>query len=175
MRIDPKIEQLTRRMLGHAIRGEPNELAATIREVGDDRRFAECVGLCVAIAGYIVVDVLGPNWPGDAGLHRMAVHSANSEIDFQLDESQVYDYLKKSVMGFQPLSHVFAKPDEMTGLPIVMTASLMLAFCPREQEVWDYLSDIEDALELADSVKPSALPAMIIRAHQIAADKRAAK
>lgn len=167
MRIDPKVEQPTRTMLGHAIRGELDELATTIRGLGNGRRFAECIGLSVAIAGYIAVDVLGPNWPGEAGLRRMAEHAANSEIDFQLDEVQVYDYLNKSAVGFQPLDRVFATTDEMTSLPIVMTASLMLAFCPREQEVWDYLTDIEEALELSDSVKPSALPAMIIRAHRI--------
>jgi len=171
MRIDPKVEAPTRKMLEHAIRGELDELSETIQAVGDDQRFRRCIDLCVVIAGYIAVDVLGPEWPTDAGLREMAQAAARSQVPYEMDESKIYDYLKKSAVGFQALDQVFSTGEEMTTWPIVITASLMLTFCPREKELWEYLDDIEGALEAADSVKPSALPAMVLRAHRQEATK----
>lgn len=169
MRIDPKIEDATRTMLEHAVRGDPERLSEAIRSIGDDRRFRDCLGLCVAIAGYIAVDVLGPEWPSDDGLREMARAAVRSRIPYELDEAQVHAYLEKCAVGFQPLERAFATGEEMTTWPIVFTASLLLTFCPRNLELWEYLEQVEGGLEAADSLKEPMLPAAILRAHRIKA------
>ncbi|HEY3686173.1 MAG TPA: hypothetical protein VGL93_24285 [Streptosporangiaceae bacterium] len=166
MRIDPQVEDPTRTMLAHAVRGELDELTEAIRAVGDDQRFRECLGLCVAVAGYIAVDVLGPEWPTDAGLRRMAENAAKAESELDLDETQVYTYLRETAIGFQGLDRAFPTMEEMASWPIVMTASLLATFCPRDLEIWAYLDEIEEALEIADSIKPSVYPAVALQAHR---------
>ena len=171
MRIDPKVENPTRTMLAHAVQRELDELSGVIREIGDKQRFSECLELCVIISGYVAVDVLGPDWPTEAGLRRMAQKAAKAEDDYRLDETQIYDYLRKSAIGFQNLDHVFSSGEEMASWPIVITASLLLTFCPRGKEIWAYLDEIEEALEMASAAKPSAYPAMILMAHSLEANK----
>lgn len=175
MKIDPKIEKLTRTMLGHAVKGEFDELAKRIQSINDDRLFADCLGLCTNIASYVIVDVLGPEWPTEAGLDRMAYNTVRSENEIKLDQKMVYVYLKKAALEARPWDQVFSNLQDAASWPIMITASVMLSYCPADKKLWGYLDDIEEALEAADSVKPSMLPAMIIRAHRIEADTRAAK
>lgn len=167
MRIDPKAEKLTRTMLGHAVKDELDELAKVIQGINNDRLFADCLGLCTNIAGYIVVDVMGPGWPSEAGLRHMARRMVESENKVQLDETAVFDYLEKAALEAQPWDQVFSNIQDAAGWPIIITASLMLSFCPREKTLWEYLDVVEEALETADAVKQSALPAMILRAHRL--------
>lgn len=170
MRIDPKIEDPTRTMLDHVLKDKLEEIPRVVESIGDER-FRECLGLCLVIAGYVTVDVLGPEWPTDAGLRELSEAVARARIDVELDASQVFDFLRTSVIGFRSMDNVFSSDGDKVMLPIVITAALMLAFCPRGKKVWAYLDDIEEALEAADSVKPSILPAMILRAHRIEASK----
>lgn len=50
MQINPKLEKPTRDLLGHAIRSEWDGFAEVIEDVGG-KRFLECLGLCLQIAG----------------------------------------------------------------------------------------------------------------------------
>jgi len=170
MRIDPKVEDPTRTMLDHVLKDKLEEIPKVVEKIGD-ARFRECIGLCVTISGYIAVDVLGPEWPTEAGLRELAKGVARAQINVELDEAQVFDFLRKSAVGFQRVDDVFPSGREIAVLPIVMTAALMLAFHPQSKKVWAYLDDIEEALELSDSVKPETLPAMILRAHRAEAAK----
>lgn len=165
MRIDPKVEKPTRRMLEGVIRDDLDVIPRTASEIGDDR-LRECIGLCVIISGYVTLDVLGPEWPTDDGLRELAKGVARARIDVELDVSKIHEFLRTSAIGFQSLDHVFTDQQEMTVLPILIAASLLLAFHPRDQEIWEYLNDLEEALEAADSVKPSIYPAMILAAHR---------
>lgn len=170
MRIDPKVEDSTRTMLDHVLKGSLDEIPKVASAIGDER-FRECLELCVSIAGYVMVDVMAPDWPTDASLRDLAQRAARARIPFELDPTQVYDYLRVSVSGFQSLDQVFSADEEKAIMPIVIAAALVLAFHTRGQNVWEYLDAIEEALETADDVKPSILPAMILRAHRIAASK----
>lgn len=165
MRIDPKVEEPTRRILEGGIRDDLDVIPRTAGQVGDDR-FRECIGLCVIISGYVTLDVLGPEWPTDEGLQELAKRVARAQIDVELDVPKIHKFLRTSAIGFQSLDHVFTDQQEMTILPILIAASLLLAFHPRDQEIWEYLNDIEEALEVADSAKPSVYPAMILAAHR---------
>lgn len=171
MRIDKKIEKATREMLSTASRGELEELEKIIRGIGNGEQFLECLGLCMRIAGYVAVDVMGPEWPTEAGLRRMAENAASSDDIYDFSADEIYNFLRNGAVGFQSLDQVFPNQEEMAVAPITMTAGLLLSFCPRGQQIGEYLNDIEDAIELAESVKPSSLPAMILRAHRDEASK----
>lgn len=168
MRIDPKVEEPTRTVLAHAVKDELDAIPRAVESM-DDALFRQCIGLCVAVAGYVTVDVLGPDWPTDAGIRRMAEHAANAEVAYELDAGRIHEYLGKSAVGFQSLEQVFRTAEEVSTGPFLMTAGLLLTFCPRGKTIWEYLDEIEEGLETADSLKPSVLPAAILRAHRIKA------
>lgn len=166
MRIDKKVEKATREMLSSASRGELDELQNIIKRVGNGEQFLDCVGLCVRISGYVAVDVLGPEWPTEAGLRRMAENAAKAEDVYDFSAAEIYNFLRNGAVGFQSIDQVFPSPEQMAIAPIAMTASLLLTYRPREQDIGAYLNDIEDAIEAADSVKPTVYPAMILAAHR---------
>ena len=56
MRIDPKIEQPTRSMLGHAMRHQLDDLADAIRAAGNET-FTASIPLCVFASGYIAINI----------------------------------------------------------------------------------------------------------------------
>lgn len=163
MRIDRKTEESLRDMLGHAMRGELDEIPPILEAIGDQRS-RECIGLCVLISGYTAVDVCGRVWPTSTNVRKIADNVAKASKDrLDLDADQVYEFLTQSALGFKTLDHVFPTLGDMTMLPILMTAAMIVTYGPREKDVWTYLDEVEDALEVAESLKPHVLPAMILQ------------
>jgi hypothetical protein len=111
MRIDPRIEEPTRKMLGHAIRGELPALEAEIDAVGDET-YAAGITLCLIIA----VDLAG-RWPTEADIRELARHTAASSTDYELREQDVYDYLSRGALGFQPIQRCSPIPGTTTPCP----------------------------------------------------------
>jgi len=165
MRIDPKIEKPTRDMLGYAIRGEFSEMSGVAQAVGD-QRFQECLGMCLRIAGYIAIDVCGQRWPSNADLRGIAQNMVRVEMDFDLQESDVYDYLARAALGFEPLIQVFPDQRSAASVPVFATATLLVSYRPGDQDWWDYLVTIEEAVEAAAVADLSVLPALILRSRR---------
>jgi hypothetical protein len=164
MHIDPNIEKATRDLLGHAIRGELDEMGSLVYAIGDER-YLECISLCIAIAGYIGIDA-SQRWPTEADLHEIARHSAATTKRFDLDESAVFDFLFRVVFGADKLDQVFPDLAASTTLPVLATARILVSFRPpylSGKEWWDYLDVIEGASEQAATVDPAVLPALIFR------------
>jgi hypothetical protein len=164
MGIDPKIEKPTRTMLGHAIRGELEELASQIHAVGDDV-YRQALALCLATAAYIAVDVSG-RWPTDADIREVARSAMEPTTDFQLSEADVYDYLSRSALGTERLDDVFSSLATAGSLPLLIAARLLVSFRPRGKDWWEYLDQVEAALETADAIDLSVLPALTLRARR---------
>jgi hypothetical protein len=131
MRIDPKVETAGREMLGHAIRGELEELATLIQSVGEDA-YRQCLALFVLAAGYLAVDV-SKGWPTEADIREIARNAADAEKNFELGESDFYDYLSRSALRFEPLDQALGTVDAAAALPVLLTGSLLLTFHPRGQ------------------------------------------
>jgi hypothetical protein len=166
MRIDPKIEKPTRTMLGYAIRGELQELAPQVLAVGDVA-YRECLALCLATAAYVVIDVAG-RWPTDADIREIAQRTAQATTNFELHDADVYDYLARTVIGAENLSDAFGSQAAAGTLPLLVTARLLVSFRPQGNDWWDYLDQIEAALEAAETIDLSVLPALTLRAHRTA-------
>jgi hypothetical protein len=159
-RIDPNTEKPTRDLLGHAIRGELDEMSRLVYAIGD-QRYLECITLCIAITGYVAVDVCRIQWPADADLREIARHAASTSDDYDLDETAVFDFLSRIVFGADKLDQVFPDLAVSTTLPVLATARILLSFCPRDKDWWEYLDVIEVASEQATVVDPAVLPALM--------------
>jgi hypothetical protein len=161
MPIDPKVEESARDLLGHAIRGEFDESANVIEAVGE-QRFLEAGSLCLRIAGYIAIDVCAWQWPTDADLREIAQRMAGMDAEFELDESDVYDYLTRAALGFEPLLEVFPDKEKAATVPFFATATLLVAYRPDDQHWWEYLDEIEQALETAAPLPEKVVPALLL-------------
>lgn len=166
-RIDPKIEKPTRDLLGHAIRGELDEMGQQVYAIGDDR-YLECIALCIAVTAYVAIDVCRMQWPGEADLREIARHAADNSTDYDLDTSAVLAFLSRVVFGPDKLDQVFPDLAVSTTLPVLTTAQILLSFRPREKHWWEYLDMIEGSMEQAAALDPAVLPALMFRVRSAA-------
>jgi hypothetical protein len=162
--VDPKVEDPTREMLELAIRGELQELGAQIQAVGGET-YRHILALCLTAAAYIAVDVSG-RWPTDADIRQIARNTVREETRLELGEEDVYDYLSGAALGFRPLAEAFGSDEAAALLPVLITASMLFTFRPKERKWWEYLDQIWNAYEVADRIDASAFPAVQVRSYQ---------
>jgi hypothetical protein len=155
MAIDRKVEQATRTMLGHAMRHELNALADTIQSLGNET-FLATIPLCLVASGYIAIDVSGMRWPSDAVLRKIADNASKSATGLDISDEEIFQYLSRVALGSEKLGDVFS----------AATADLLLTFCPRDKDWWEYLDQIWDAAETAERTSLSVLPALMLRARR---------
>jgi hypothetical protein len=171
MRIDPKVEKPTRKMLGHAVRHELDELAAMILDIGNDAFFGS-IPLCLLASAYIAIDANG-QWPSDTDLRDIAKKVSESEGRLDISKQRIYEYLSRVTFGAEEIGDVFTTEGIVT-IPIYATASLLITFCPSEKRWWEYLDQIWDATEAADRTPVALLPALMLRARREPATPEAA-
>jgi hypothetical protein len=167
MNVDPKIEDPTRTMIGQAVRGELPELDRLIGTVGD-QVYGMSAAYCVLAAAYLAIDVCG-RWPTDSDIRGIARLAASSSSRYILNEQDVYDYIARMALIGEPMNHVVASSDVDVRLPVLVTAQLLVAFCPKGTTVWEYLDTIWNAFNAAEHADMSILPALLIRQKQIQA------
>jgi hypothetical protein len=165
MGIDPKVEKPARELLGHAIRGEFDQFAGVIEAIGE-QRFLEAGSLCLRIAGYIAIDACAWQWPSDADAREIAREISGLDAEFELAEQQVYDFLARSVLRFEPVLAVFPDPEVAGTVPFFATAAMLIAYRRDRPYWWDYLDVIEKALEDAAPLPEETVPAMILLARR---------
>jgi hypothetical protein len=162
--IDPTIEQPTREMLRHAFDGELDELAILIQSVGADQ-YRRVLGMCLATAAYIAVDVSDGRWPTDDEVREIARHVEEHEAELPLDRADVYEYLEDAALGFRPLPQALNGDVTDAALPVLITASMLFTFRPQDQGWETYLDQIWSAYEIAQNVELAVLPALQVRTH----------
>jgi len=168
-RIDPSIEKPTRDLLRHAIRGDLDQMGQQVYAIGDER-YLECIALCIAIVGYVAIDVC-QRWPTDADLREIARHAAETTEEFEIDATAVFDFLSRVVFGSEKLDQVFPDIAVSTTLPILATASILASFRPQQigdKRWWEYLDQIEGATEQAGALDSAVLPALMFRVRSAA-------
>jgi hypothetical protein len=170
MGIDPKIEQSTRKMLGHAIRHELDDLATLVQVEGNDVLLGS-IPLCLFVSGYIAIDV-ADGWPRDVDLREIAKLASESATELDITQQEIYEYLSRVALGPEKLDDVFSD-DGVATIPLFATANLLLSFRPREKHWWEFLDQIWDAAETAERTSLSVLPALMLRAHRESAQQDA--
>jgi hypothetical protein len=159
--IDTKVEEPLRQLLGHAIRGEFDEMIARVDSIGE-RRFLECLSLCLRISGYIAIDICGYKWPTNADVREIAQLVADVDMDFDLAEADVCAYLSRATLGFEPLIEVFPEKEKAVTVPFLVAATLLVSYRTDGKHWWEYLDVIERALEEAAAVSEAAVPAVLL-------------
>jgi len=165
MHVRPSDEEPTRRLIGHVIRGELDELEQEIQQMGDDA-YRESLALCVLAAGYIVVDV-AERWPADADVREIARHASASSETVELGEDDAYTFLSRAALGGETLDQVFESVKDIAGVPLWTTSALLLGFRPRDKHWWEYLDTIWNALDAAEDTDLSILPALMLRSKRL--------
>lgn len=163
MGIDPKIEQPTRKMLGHAIRHELDGFAAVIQAEGGEVLLGS-IPLCLFASAYIAIDV-SDRWPTDADLREIAKNAAESVTRLDITQQEIYEYLSRVALGSEKLDDVFSV-EGLATIPLFTTANLLLTFCPDDKDWWEYLDQIWEAAETAERTSLTVLPALMLRAHK---------
>ena len=163
MGIDQKAEQQTRKLLGHAIRHELDDLAALVRDEGSEALIGS-IPLCLLASAYIAIDV-SDRWPTDADLREIAKNAAESVTRLDITQQEIYEYLSRVALGSEKLDDVFSI-EGLALVPLYATANLLLTFCPEEKEWWEYLDQIWDAADTAERTSLTVLPALMLRAHK---------
>lgn len=158
MPIDPKIEAPLRKMLGHAIRGELNDLYALTLSLGEQMVEAAVV-LAIKASGYIAVDA-SARWPRDVDVRELAKHAADTP-DTQVTEDEIREYLSRVVLGNEAVLTVFAGNEKAGLIPLFVTGNLLLSFHGRYKNQWKYLDAIWNALAAAEAADASVAPAMV--------------
>jgi hypothetical protein len=164
MGIDRKVEQATRTMLGQAMRHELDALADTIQSVGNET-FLSTIPLCLLAAAYVAIDVSGMRWPSDVVLRKIADNASKSATGLDISDEEIFQYLSRVALGPEKLDDVFSV-EGIAMVPLYATANLLLTFCPRDKEWWEYLDQIWDAAETAERTSLTVLPALMLRAHK---------
>jgi hypothetical protein len=159
--IDLKVEGQTRTLIGHAVRGELDEMESLLHEIGP-KQLTECLTLCLRVSGYVVIDVCGHVWPTDADLGEIARRMAAVDLDFRLEEADAYAYLSKAALGFLPLFDVFTDKQKAVIVPILTTAALLASYRPGGRHWWEYLDIIEQALDKAAPLPKEVVPAVLL-------------
>lgn len=159
--ISPRVEKHAREMLELAVHGELRDLASLIQAVGDEA-YREAIGMCVYAAAYVAVDVSG-RWPTGADVREIARVLTAEETTYPLDQGEVRDYLGGAALGFTELDQALGSMEAAATVPVLITASLLRRFAPREREWFEYLDEIWDAYLTAEALAEPVLPAVYIR------------
>ncbi len=174
--IPAEVERHFRKGLGHAARAEARELDELLDSLTDEE-IAACISLCIAAAGYAAIDACGREWPNESNLRGIAHDTTTSDNAQKLgfSEQEVYDFVARVSLRFEPVNEVFPEPERMTVLPFYITAHLLISFHPAEEKWWDFLDRIEAMFEMSEAADLDLTPAMMLRARRTRLEEKRRK
>lgn len=172
-RINTKVEQALRDAMGHVAHAEADQIEPTLAALDDDGR-AEALGLCVAIACYVAIDVC-ERWPNDADVRQLAEDIATTGTtaeQLHLNSKEIYAYLSRTAFGLEPVEDVISDEATATRMMVIVAQRAVLIYRPdKEKGWWEYLDVIEAAIDAASDLNPAVIPAAVLRAYYQAGRK----
>jgi hypothetical protein len=166
--INAKAETALREAISAVSRLEIDQIEPALGKL-DELELAEALGLAVTITGYVAVDSCGTEWPTKHSMRRIADDVATTGTvskTLKLDPEKIYQFLSRVVLGPEPLIDFISPEDpEYARFPVIIANRITGVYCPREVEIWDYMDQIESAIEAAWSFKPAVFPAAVLRAY----------
>ena len=166
-RISVKAEKALRQAMAHVAHVEADQIEPSLA-VLDDAERAEALGLAIMVAGYVVIDACGTQWPTDASVRRIAgdlATTGSTARQLQLDAEEIYVYLSRSVLGGLAPGDVIADEARAMGLAVTVAQRSTVVYSPKEMDWWVYLDQIESAIEVAWALDATVLPATVMRAY----------
>jgi hypothetical protein len=166
-RIDTKAEKALREALTSTARIEADQIEPALAGL-DDRERAEALGIALIVTCYVAVDACGAKWPNDASIRQIAEDLATAGTTakrLHLDAEEIYAYLSRAVFGPERAEDVIPDEPTFTRLPVIVAEQALAVYCPKEIGIWDYLDQIESAIEIASALDTTVLPAAVMRAY----------
>ena len=159
--------QKGREAMDNVAHAEADHIEAPLAKLDETER-TEALGLAVMIVGYVIVDACGTQWPDDANVRQFAESVATGGTTarrLQLDAGQIYAYLSRVVLGAGSIEDVIPDEPMFTRIPVIVAQRAIVGFSPKEMGIWDYLDQIESAIEVAWALDTTVLPATVMRAY----------
>jgi hypothetical protein len=153
--------------MGHVAQAEPDQIEPSLAVLDETER-TEAIGLAVMITCYVMVAACGAQWPTDASTRRIARSLATvgtSAEQMHLDSEQIYHYLAQVVLGTATIRDVVLDESMRVRLPVIVAQWATVVYSPKEMSTWEYLDQIESAIEVASALDEAVLPAAVMRAY----------
>jgi hypothetical protein len=166
-RINAKVERALREALANVPRVEEGKITAPLAALDESGR-AEALALAAVIATYVTIDVCDNKWPNQASVRQIADDLATTGTTakrLRLDADQIFAYLSRTVLGPERMEDVIPDEPHFTLLPVLVAEAAVSVYCPKGMGMWDYLDQIESALEIASALDASVLPAVVMCAY----------
>jgi len=166
-RINAKAEAALRDAMGHVAHAEPDQIESALSALDDAER-SQVLALSIMAACYVVVDACGVQWPDDANLRQVAgalSTAGDSARQIGLVAAEIFEYLSRTVFGRESLADVFPDEPMYTRMPIIVAQRAAVVYRPKGKHWWEYLDQIESALEIASALDAAVLPAAVMRAY----------
>jgi len=166
-RINAKAEKALREAMGHVAHAEADQIEPSLAALDEIER-AEAFGLAIMVACYVMIDACGTQWPTDASVRRIAHGLATigtTAERLHLDSEQIYRYLSRVVLGTETIEDVVPDEPMFTRLPVIVAQRAAVVYSPKEMSTWEYLDQIESAIEVALALDVTVLPAAVMRAY----------
>lgn len=165
--VNPKVERAMRDAMGHVAHAEAGKIEPALA-ILHDRERTEALALSMAVACYVVVDTCGGQWPDDGDVRQIASDLAatgDSARQLQLDVSEIHAYLSRVVLGPDSVEDVIPDDSKAALLAITVAQRAAVVYRPKDKHWWEYLDQIESALEVASALDTSVLPAAVMRTY----------
>lgn len=135
----------------------------------DERERGEALGVAVLVTGYVAVDSCGTDWPTQHSIRRIAEDLAATGTvsrKLRLDPERIAGYLSRVVLGREFLDEFFEPGDpDFVRFPVIVANRATGVNCPRDIEIWDYMDQIESAIEAAGRLQAAGLTAAALRSN----------
>jgi hypothetical protein len=166
-RINDKADNALRNALTGAAAAEPDQIDAHLALLDDAER-TDVLTLTNLVTCYVMIDACGAQWPIPSSVRRIAGHLATTGTlaeRLHLDAEEIHAYLSRVVVGPERLQDVIPDEPAFTRLPVIVALQALVVYSPKEMEVWDYLDQVESAIETALDLDAVVLPAAVMRAY----------
>jgi len=166
-RFNAKVEKAMREAMSHVARAEADQIEPALA-VLDDKERAEALRLALLVACYVMIDVCDNKWPNQASVRQIAEDVATTGTtakQLHLDAEQIHAYLSRVVAGPERLEDVIPGEPSFTRLPLIVALQALAVYSPKGMGIWDYLDQIESAIEIASALDAQVLPAAVMRAY----------
>jgi hypothetical protein len=166
-RINTRADKALREAMDNVAHAEEDHIEAPLARL-DEMERTEAIGLAIMVADWAIVDACGTQWPTDASVRRLAESLATggqTAKRLQLDTGQIYAYLSRVVLAAGPVEDVVPDEPMFTRIPVIVAQRAIVSYSPKEMGIWDYLDQIESAIEAAWALNATVLPAAIMRAY----------
>jgi hypothetical protein len=167
VRVNAKVERALREAIANVPRVTEDEITAPLAALDDGER-TEALALASIVTSYVAVDACGGQWPTRSSVQRIATALATKGTTakrLRLDAEQIHAYLSRTALGPEPMADVIPDEPHFTRLPIIVAERALAVYCPKGMGMWDYLDQIESAIEVAAGLDPAVLPAVVMRAY----------